>query len=178
LRPFQLILQSYWTSTKQTLSPPPPQFNVVNNAETTFGNIPWYKLNIELGERGFKNGNMIQHGVYHKNTRIFYRGKIVSTSYVQDWDVKLVRAKLSKRDNILCCLRLLYIEYSWFPVTCFETVVVGGWVKQIFARTCEPLNSKFGGTLPTCSSPTQNRVCLAPPNHTFILPPIYNLYTN
>ena len=28
--------------------------------------------------------NMIQHGVYHKNTRIFYRGKIVSTSYVQD----------------------------------------------------------------------------------------------
>jgi hypothetical protein len=66
-------------------SPPPtPQFNVVNNAETTFGNIPWYKLNIELGERGFKNGNMIPHGVYHKNTRIFYRGKIVSTSYIQD----------------------------------------------------------------------------------------------
>jgi hypothetical protein len=60
---------------------PSPQFNVVNNAETTFGYIPWYKLNIELGER---NGNMIQHGVYHKNTRIFYRGKIVSTSYVQD----------------------------------------------------------------------------------------------
>jgi hypothetical protein len=84
LRPFQLIWQSYWTLTKQTLSPPPPQFNVVNNAETTFGNIPWHKLNIELGERGFKNGNMIQHGVYYKNTRIFYRGKIVSTSYVQD----------------------------------------------------------------------------------------------
>jgi hypothetical protein len=56
----------------------------VNNAETTFGNIPWYNVNIELGERGFKNGNMIQHGVYHKNTRIFYRGEIVSTSYVQD----------------------------------------------------------------------------------------------
>ena len=56
------------------VSPSPPQFNVVNNAETTFGNIPWYKLNIELGERGFKNGNMIQHGVYHKNTRIFYGG--------------------------------------------------------------------------------------------------------
>ena len=37
-----------------------------------------------MGERGFKNGNMIQHGVYHKNTRIFYRGKIVSSSYVQD----------------------------------------------------------------------------------------------
>ena len=36
------------------------------------------------GQRGFKNGNMIQHGVYHKNTRIFYRGKIVSSSYVQD----------------------------------------------------------------------------------------------
>jgi hypothetical protein len=56
---------------KTNLSPPPPQFNVVNNAETTFGNIPWYKLNIELGERRFKNGNMIQHGVYHKNTGIF-----------------------------------------------------------------------------------------------------------
>jgi hypothetical protein len=56
----------------------------MNNAETTFGNIPSYKLNIELGERGFKNGNMIQHGVYHKNTRIFYSGKIVSSSYVQD----------------------------------------------------------------------------------------------
>ena len=27
---------------------------------------------------------MIQHGVYHKNMRISYRGKIVSTSYVQD----------------------------------------------------------------------------------------------
>ena len=27
---------------------------------------------------------MIQHGVYHKNMQIFYRGKIVSTSYVQD----------------------------------------------------------------------------------------------
>jgi hypothetical protein len=40
----------------------------VNNAETTFGNIPWYKLNIELGEREFKNGNMIEHGVYHKNS--------------------------------------------------------------------------------------------------------------
>jgi hypothetical protein len=85
LKPFQPILQSYWTLTKQTLSPPPPQFNVVNNAETTFGNIPWHKINIELGERGLKKGNMIQHGVYHKNTmRIFYRGKIVSTSYVQD----------------------------------------------------------------------------------------------
>jgi hypothetical protein len=27
---------------------PSPQFNVVNNAETTFGNISWHKLNIEL----------------------------------------------------------------------------------------------------------------------------------
>jgi hypothetical protein len=24
---------------------------------------------------------------------------------------------------------LLYIEYPWFPVTCFETVFVSGWVK-------------------------------------------------
>ena len=31
-----------------------------------------------------QHGSMIQHGVYHKNTRIFYRGKIVSSSYVQD----------------------------------------------------------------------------------------------
>ena len=75
LRPFQPILQSYWTLTKQTLSPPPPQFNVVNNAKTTFGNIPWHKLNIELGERGLKKRNMIQHGVYHKNMRIFYMGQ-------------------------------------------------------------------------------------------------------
>jgi hypothetical protein len=27
---------------------------------------------------------------------------------------------------------LLYIEYPWFPVTCYETVFVSGWVKQIF----------------------------------------------
>jgi hypothetical protein len=33
---------------------------------------------------GLKKGNMIQHGVYHQNMRIFYKGKIVSTSYVQD----------------------------------------------------------------------------------------------
>jgi hypothetical protein len=52
---------------------------------------------------------------------------------------------------------------------------VGGLVKQIFARTYEPLDSKFGGTPPTCSSPTKNWVCLAPPNHTFILLPIYKL---
>jgi hypothetical protein len=87
LRPFQPILQSYWTLTKQIklcLPLPSPQVNVVNNAETTFGNIPWHKLNIELGERGLKKGNMIQHGAYHKNMSIFYRGKIVSTSYVQD----------------------------------------------------------------------------------------------
>jgi hypothetical protein len=32
-------------------------------------------------------------------------------------------------------LRLLYIEYPWFSATCFETVFVSGWVKQIFART-------------------------------------------
>ena len=77
LRLFQLILQSNWTLTKQTLCPPPPKFNVVNNAETTFGNIPWHKLNIELGERGLKKGNMIQHGVYYQNMWILYRGKIV-----------------------------------------------------------------------------------------------------
>jgi hypothetical protein len=35
------------------------QFNVVNNVETTFGNLSWHKLNIELGERGLKKGNMI-----------------------------------------------------------------------------------------------------------------------
>jgi hypothetical protein len=36
---------------------------------------------------------------------------------------------------------LLYIEYPWFPVTCFETVFVSGCVIQIFARTLEPLDS-------------------------------------
>jgi hypothetical protein len=54
-----------------------------------------YKLNIELGERGFKNGNMIQHGVYHKNTRIFYRGKIVSSSYVQDCSIVIDNSDVS-----------------------------------------------------------------------------------
>jgi hypothetical protein len=64
--------------------PPPPSSMLWTTPKQLFGNIPWYKLNIELGERVFKNGNMIQHGVYQKNTRIFYRGKIVSSSYVQD----------------------------------------------------------------------------------------------
>jgi hypothetical protein len=32
-------------------------------------------------------------------------------------------------------LRLLYIEYPRFPVTCFETIFVSAWLKQIFART-------------------------------------------
>jgi hypothetical protein len=34
----------------------PHQFNdnVVNNAVTTFGKIPWHKLHIELGERRLK----------------------------------------------------------------------------------------------------------------------------
>ena len=39
---------------------------------------------IVLGERGLKKGNTIRHGVYHKNMRIFYGGKIVSTCDVQD----------------------------------------------------------------------------------------------
>ena len=46
----------------------------VNNAETIFGNIPWHKLNIELRERGLRKGNMIQHGVYHKNMLILLLG--------------------------------------------------------------------------------------------------------
>jgi hypothetical protein len=67
------------------VSPSPPSSLLwTTPKQLLHGNIPWYKLNIELGERGFKNGSMIQHGVYHKNTRIFYRRKIVSTSYVQD----------------------------------------------------------------------------------------------
>jgi hypothetical protein len=32
---------------------------------------------IEMRERGLKKGNMIQHGVYHKNMRIKYRGEIL-----------------------------------------------------------------------------------------------------
>ena len=61
---------------------PLPQFNVVNNSETSFGNIPWHRLNIELGERGLEKDNIIQHGISHKNMQIFYRGKIVSNTYV------------------------------------------------------------------------------------------------
>jgi hypothetical protein len=72
---------------------PSPQFKVVNNAETFFWYIPWHKLNIELGQRGFKKGNVIQHGVYHKNMRIFYRGKIVSTCFVQDCRPSLKTSK-------------------------------------------------------------------------------------
>ena len=71
-----ITILSYWTLTKQTFSSPPSSlFNVVNNAEITFGTIPWHKLNIELRERELKNGNMIQHGVYHQNMYILYRGK-------------------------------------------------------------------------------------------------------
>ena len=52
------------------VSPSPP-VRVVNNAETTFSNLPWHKLNIELGDRGPKTCNMIQHGVYHKGYENF-----------------------------------------------------------------------------------------------------------
>ena len=62
-------------------------------------------------------------------------------------------------------------SYMFYQLNSFS---VGGWVKQVFAKTYEPLNSKFGGT-PLPVAPTQNRVCLAPPNHTFILPPIYKV---
>jgi hypothetical protein len=50
---------------------PLPQFNIVNNAETAFGNLPWHKLNIELEERGIKKRNMIKHGIYHKGHENF-----------------------------------------------------------------------------------------------------------
>ena len=62
-----------------------------------------HKLNIELEERGLKKGNMIQHGVYHKNMGIFYRGKIVSTSYVQD--CSLVQVYLRRMTNCYGQLR-------------------------------------------------------------------------
>jgi hypothetical protein len=57
------------------LSPPPLAVQCCEQPETTFGNIPWHKFNIDLEKRGLKKGNMIQHGVYHNNMRIFYRGK-------------------------------------------------------------------------------------------------------
>jgi hypothetical protein len=65
------------------------EFNVVNSAETTFGNIPWHKFNIELRERRLiKKSNMIQYGVYHKNIRILYRGKTsLNPGYVQDCSI-------------------------------------------------------------------------------------------
>jgi hypothetical protein len=51
-----------------------------------------------------------------------------------------------------------------------------GWLGE--TNLCQNLRAskfKIWGDTPTCSSPIQNRVCLAPPNHTFILPPIYKL---
>ena len=41
----------------KTIVTPLPQINVVNSAETTDSNLPWHKLNIELGERGLKKTN-------------------------------------------------------------------------------------------------------------------------
>jgi hypothetical protein len=102
LRPFQPILQSYnyWTLTKQTLSPPPnlesrllpslppPPVQCCEQREFWEYTMTQAQYRVgALGERGLKKGNMIQprlidviqHGVYHKNIRIFYRGKIVST---------------------------------------------------------------------------------------------------
>jgi hypothetical protein len=51
-------------------------------------------------------------------------------------------------------------SYMFYQLNSFS---VGGWVKQVFAKTYEPLNSKFGGTPLTCgphpesslSGPTQ-----------------------
>jgi hypothetical protein len=45
-----------------------------NNAKTTFSNLSWHKLNIELGEWGVKKRNLIQHRFYHKDIRILCRG--------------------------------------------------------------------------------------------------------
>jgi hypothetical protein len=59
-------------------------------------------------------------------------------------------------------------------VTCFETIFVGGWVKKIFARTYEPLNSKFGGhPLPVASPPGIEFVWPHPTTPLFC-----HLYTN
>jgi hypothetical protein len=49
---------------KTNFAIPFPQFNAVNNDETTFGNLPRHKFNNELRERGLKKPNMIQHGIY------------------------------------------------------------------------------------------------------------------
>jgi hypothetical protein len=54
---------------------------------------------------------------------------------------------------------LLYIEYPWFPVTCFETVFVSGWVNKSLPELRASRFKLFWGTPP--SSRTQNRVCLA-----------------
>jgi hypothetical protein len=50
---------------KPTSSSFVPQFNVVNNPKTTFGSLAWHKLEIELGEWGFKKNNMTLQGIYH-----------------------------------------------------------------------------------------------------------------
>ena len=129
----QYSWQSYWTLTKQTLSRPipSPQINVVNNAETTFGNIPRHKLNIELRERGLlEKGNTIQHGVYHKNMRIWYRGKIGSNSYVHDCKIEL--------RNIIRSNQFTLIELSWQPRR-------AGSLLPLPSHTHAPTESVFGG---------------------------------
>ena len=64
------------------------QFNVLNNAETTFGNISSMK-------QGLKKRNMTQHGIYLKWCEFCIEGKdIVSTSYVH--------ARLSECRNCAC----------------------------------------------------------------------------
>jgi hypothetical protein len=99
LRLFQPILQSYWTLTKQTLFPPSPQFNVINNAETTFGNIPWHKLNIELGERGLiRRATWFNMEFITKICEFCIGGKIVLTSYVQDCSSYILTKFLIEKD--------------------------------------------------------------------------------
>ena len=109
MRPFQPIFMTKLLNIDKTnVVSPSPQINVVNNAETTFGNIPRHKLNIELGERGLlKKGNTIQHGVYHKNMRIWYRGEKVATSYVHDCKIEF--------RNIIRSKQFTSIELSWQP---------------------------------------------------------------
>jgi hypothetical protein len=75
--------------TKQTLSPPLPQFNVVNNAETSFGNLPWHKLNIELEERGLiRSATWFIMEFIIRGLGILYRGKGNLNHYVQDCSTK------------------------------------------------------------------------------------------
>ena len=76
---------------------PSPLFKV----ETTFGNLPRHKLNIELGEQGFKKRNM-EFNI--RGMRICIEEKVVSTSYVKDCSSNSICEKASR----------FHLDWAWY----------------------------------------------------------------